>query len=179
MKTLSTIIFLLFSLSYTVAQDTLQAVTNLEVAPVVAVSGNLNTGRQIPLRWAANSSVACFPATRFNEFEGNHLFYRITLPAYAQMKITVTPKNAKTRINLYALRLGVNSDVLPPDISRAVSCEASYPIWAGTPNLSAHSEAQSVEYISIRNPYSILIGVAGATGVLAGEFDLQVEITER
>lgn len=164
---------------FTFAQDTTQPVIDLEVAPLVSVSGDLRVGHQIPLGWAANSSVACFPATRFIEYRGNHVFYRIILPPYSIMKIKLSPKDSKNRINLYALRLGMGSEVLPPDIDRAVSCEASYPIWAGSPNPLSPAEPQSVEYLSIRNPYSILIGVAGAEKVQKGEFDLEIEISER
>ena len=128
---------------------------------------------------AANSQVACFPGTRFNEFEGNHLLYQVQMPAGSKIVITVTPKNKKHRINLYALRLGVNSTVVPPAVPSAISCEASYPIYAGNPNYRAPAKPQSVEYISIRKPYNILIGVAGATGVTEGDFELKIEISKR
>ena len=145
----------------------------------VQVNGNLKNGCTMPLRWAENSSVACFPGTRFNEFLGNHILYSIELPAASKMKITVTPKSKKKRINLYALRLGANNSDSPPNISRAISCEASYPIYAGKPNLRKPSKPQSVEYISIRKPYTIVIGVAGAKGVVEGDFDLEIEISQR
>ncbi|NET35130.1 MAG: hypothetical protein F6K19_24405 [Cyanothece sp. SIO1E1] len=141
--------------------------------------GALDQGQTMPLRWAENSSVACFPGTRFVEFQGNHVLYRMQMPAYSDLKITVQPKDPKHRINIYALRLGVNNMDTPPNISRAISCEAGYPIYAGQPNLNAPAEAQSVSYISVARPYSILIGVAGAKGVLEGAYELKVELKER
>jgi len=141
--------------------------------------GNLEQGQTMPLRWAENSSVACFPGTRFVEFQGNHVLYRMQMPAYSDLKITVQPKDPKHRINIYALRLGINNMGTPPDISSAISCEAGYPIYAGQPNLNAPAEPKSVSYISVARPYNILIGVAGAKEVLEGGYELKIELKER
>lgn len=141
--------------------------------------GTLDQGETMPLRWAENSSVACFPGTRFVEFQGNHVLYRMQMPAYSDLKITVEPNDSKHRINIYALRLGINNMDTPPNISRAISCEAGYPIYAGQPNFNAPAEARSVSYISVARPYNILIGVAGAKGVLEGGYKLKVELKER
>lgn len=170
---------LLFSLSLfpLLAQEI--TVLDLTTKSNIDISGNLADGTMLPLDWAASSQMACFPATRFNEFQGNHLFYRITMPANASMEITVAPKNGKDRINLYALRLGANNNGLPPSLPRAISCEASYPIYAGTPNYRIPAQPQSVDFISIRHPYTIVIGIAGAVGVLSGEFDLNIKIDRR
>lgn len=158
------------------AQNT--TVHDLTVNQVLSLEADLSEGQTIPLEWASSSQVACFPATRFNEYKGNHVFYRVDLPAQSQITITVDPKNNK-RINLYALRMGVDDRMTPPEIQVVGSCEASYPIYAGTPNYQERAKAQSVEFMSIRNPYSILIGVAGAENVLSGSYDLNIEITSR
>lgn len=154
-------------------------IIDLETQQKIIVDGNLEIGTKMPLEWAANSSVACFPATRFNEYTGNHVLYRVEMPAYSKIEITVSPKSKKKRINLYALRLGAGSSDAPPEIFSAVSCEASYPKWAGTPNYRKPSKPKSVDYISIRNPYSILIGVAGAAGLSEGDYELKVKISKR
>jgi len=154
-------------------------VENLETKPNLPINGNLEDGIILPLAWATSSNMACFPSTRFNEFKGNHLFYRVQMPAGSKIDITVTPKNKKHRINVYALRLGANNMGTPPTLPSAISCEASYPIYAGKPNYGAPAKAQSIEYISIRKPYNILIGVAGAEGVLEGAFELDIQIRSR
>jgi hypothetical protein len=146
---------------------------------VAIIKGNLEQGKQMPLEWAAQSNMACFPATRFVEYQGNHLLYRVQMPAAAKIIVTVKPKSKKTRINLYALRLGSNNYDTPPDIASAISCEAKYPIYAGKPNFRAPATEKSIEYISIRKPYNILIGVAGAQGMTAGDFELEVKIMAR
>ena len=180
MKNTFLVFLLLFSLlSWTNAQEF--EVINLKLSDPTGgiINGNLSKGATMPLRWAADSQMACFPATRFYEFKGHHVLYRIQMPAYAELKITVTPKDSEKRINIYALRLGANNYGSLPGLTSAISCEASYPVYAGTPNTHAPSEAQSVEYISVNKPYNILIGVAGAAGMLDGEYELKIEIKSR
>ena len=148
------------------------------------VVGNIKDGQKIPLRWAESSAVACFPGTRFEMFNGNHVFYRITLPAASSMIVTVTPKN-NAQISLYALRQGSspNSQTVPPNVRSAISCEASYPIYAnlggGRTVRNKDDGTRKVEYISVNSPYSILIGIAGAKGAAEGEFKLNIEIKSR
>jgi len=176
MKTI--IIFLIISLSALQMTAQNPVVTDLTVDQILNVEADLSEGQVIPLEWASSSQVACFPATRFNEFKGHHVFYRVDLPAQSQMKITVDPVDNE-RINVYAIRMGVDDRNVPPEIHSVGSCEASYPIYAGTPNYNERAKAQSVEFMSIRNPYSILIGVAGAENVLSGSYNLSIEITSR
>ena len=147
------------------------------------VTGDLKDGTKLSsLRWAERSSVACFPGTRFEMFTGNHVFYRITLPPYSSMKVIVKPKEGKD-INLYALRQNMRAQTVPPNVERAVSCEASYPIYANVSRTrtvrNKDDGVRKVEYISVRSPFSILIGVAGAKGKTDGEFTLQIEIKSR
>ena len=59
----------------------------VEEGKAIEVTGNIKSGKKIPLEWAEKSSVACFPGTRFEMFDGNHVFYRTTLPAGKQIKI--------------------------------------------------------------------------------------------
>ena len=149
------------------------------------VTGNIKDGQILSsLRWAEQSNVACFPGTRFEMFNGNHVFYRITLPAASSMVVTVTPKN-NAQISLYALRQGnaAADQTVPPNVSSAISCEASYPIYAnlggGRTVKNKDDGTRKVEYISAGSPFSILIGVAGAKGATDGEFTMKVEIKPR
>lgn len=148
----------------------------------ITVEGNLDTGKIIPLAWAEKSTVACFPGTRFAMFDGNHVFYRITLPARSRMTVTLEPKDEKL-INLYALRQGASENAVPPAIETARSCEASYPLYANKEDGQIAGERTSgnrkVEYISAGAPFSILIGVAGADKLAEGQFTLEVKITNR
>lgn len=156
--------------------------TNSTVGEVV---GNIENGQILStLRWAEQSNVACFPGTRFEMFTGNHVFYRITLPAASAMTVTVIPKD-NAQINLYALRQGmsVNEQTVPPNVRSAISCEASYPKYANLPSgrtvTNKDDGIRKIEYISVGSPFSILIGVAGAKGLTKGEFTMKVEIKPR
>lgn len=147
-----------------------------------SIKGDLKDGQKIDLDWAAKSNVACFPGTRFEMFNGNHIFYRITLPKASEITVTVTPTDGKA-INLYALRQGAAETAAPPNITSAISCEASYPIYANTGGgrrvRNADDGTRKIEFMSVSKPYSILIGVAGAEGLTDGSFTLNVEITGR
>ncbi len=149
------------------------------------ITGNITDGQILSsLRWAEQSNVACFPGTRFEMFNGNHVFYRVTLPAASSMVVTLTPKD-NAQISLYALRQGSSAadQTVPPNVRSAISCEASYPIYAnlggGRTVKNKDDGTRKVEYISVGSSYSILIGVAGAKGATDGDFTLKVEIKPR
>ncbi len=147
-----------------------------------AITGNLSEGQKIALRWAENSAVACFPGTRAEMFTGNNVFYRVTLPAASAMTLTLIPKD-NAAINLYALRLNNGSTDVPPNIKRAISCEASYPIYANISKTKTvrnkDDGTRKVEYISVNSSYTILIGVGGAKGLTEGDFTLNISIKPR
>ncbi|MCA9803664.1 MAG: hypothetical protein KC777_16950 [Cyanobacteria bacterium HKST-UBA02] len=147
------------------------------------VSGNISSGKKIPLDWAAKSSVACFPGTRFEMFDGNHVFYRVELPARSEMKIKLVPRDRSKVINLYALRQGAGGDQpVPPDVDSAISAEASYPLYAktGTRTIKNPDDGtRKIDFISVNKPYSILIGVAGGKGSVEGEYELSVAVDKR
>lgn len=190
MKSTIKLFFILVILSVSVFSQTDQkpTVKQLSLAAnstVAEVTGKIDYGQILSsLRWAEQSNVACFPGTRFEMFTGNHVFYRITLPSASAMTITVTPKK-NAQINLYALRQGMNAvdQTVPPNVRSAISCEASYPIYANMPGgrvaRNKDNGVRKVEYISVGSPFSILIGVAGAKGLTSGDFDLKVEIKTR
>ncbi len=154
-------------------------------AMVGEITGNIKNGQMLSsLRWAEQSNVACFPGTRFEMFNGNHVFYRVTLPAASAMTVTVTPKN-NAQTSVYALRQGSRTadQTVPTNASSAISCEASYPIYANLPGgrtvRNKDDGTRKIEYISVGSPYSVLIGVAGAKQLTEGDFTLKIEIKSR
>lgn len=147
------------------------------------ITGNIKEGVKIPMQWAEQSSVALVPATRFEQFNGNHLLYRIEMPAASVIKIRMQPAKGK-KINLYALRQSAaGPHEVPPNVTRAISSEASYPIYAnlggGRKVKNKDKGYREVEFMSVSSPYSILIGVAGAEGEVEGDFQLTIGITKR
>lgn len=148
-----------------------------ERGKVLTYKGTLAEGKTIPLEWSASSNMACFPATKNGEFQGNHVFYRVELPRNSKMKVTVVPKDGK-RINLYAIS-GYDGEALPPDISSCVTCEAGYARYVGDTDLTKSAGAQQIELMAINNPYHVLIGVVGAKGTKSGAFEIRVELMDR
>ncbi len=185
MKNLITLLFALCLSALALANESVAKVTPLTLpagSNSGEITGNLKDGAQMDLNWAAQSNVAAFPGTRFEMFNGNHKLYRVTLPAASKIDITLTPEAGKL-INLYALRLGVDDQSVPPNIQSAISAEASYPRYAnlggGRKTSNSDDGVRKIDFMSISSPYTILIGVAGANGLTDGNYKLQVNITGR
>lgn len=153
-------------------------VTGIEAkaGAVVEVKGNLSSGKAIPLTWAAKSSVACFPATEFDNFKGNHVFYGLQLPKESVVTITAVPDDPKTDVNLYAYSIGATDfGRIPPNVATATSCEASYDQKTD----SNPGVTEKVTLNATTNPYNVIVGVAGPKGVTAGGFTLKVELKSK
>ena len=175
MNPLSVTLFLstLFFASGAAAQP---AVTRIESAPnaTVTLPGNLAEGAPMPdLSWAWNSQNACFVATQQRKFTGHHVLYQTQLPAQAEMTIRVIPDDPKTNFSLYAY--SGSGEHLVPGLPRCVSCEADYK-WDYTYRGKTQDHTRSVSLRALRNPYIVTIGVAGAEGLAAGGFTLEVTL---
>ncbi|MCI4671956.1 MAG: hypothetical protein MRZ79_27685 [Bacteroidia bacterium] len=127
------------------------------------------------LSWAALSNVACFPATRFIEFEGNQLFYQVDIPQGSELIATVIPTGERKRINIYGY---INFDgTNTPPLSVVTSCEAGYEIYVGNPDLNKAGEPQDISFAqAINRGFTAFICVSGAQGVLEGDFELKLEL---
>ncbi len=153
-----------------------EAIPSFSVGDSRTVSGNVSNGEQLDeLDWAALSNVACFPATRFIEFEGNQVFYSVEIPQGAELIVTVTPTGERKRINLYGY-IEYNGSNTPP-VTSVTSCEAGYELYVGTPDLNAPGEPQDISFAqAVNNGFTALIVVSGARDVLEGEYDLTFEL---
>jgi len=135
------------------------------------VTGNLSNGEVLSdLSWAWNSSMACFVEPGKSWYEGNHVFYQIDLPAKSTIEIYLTATNPSDDIAVYAYSKGEGDKTIPPNVTSSVSCEAS-------PSNSTAINGEKYLYLNaVNNPYSIIIGVAGATGLTSGEYSLKIDI---
>jgi hypothetical protein len=133
--------------------------------------GNLSTGEILTdLSWAWSSAMACFVEPGKAWFEGNHVFYQIDIPKQSTIDIYLNASNASDDIAIYAYSKGAGDKTIPPNIASCVSCEAA-------PSNSTPITGEKHLYLNATtNPYSIIIGVAGATGVTAGEFTITIDV---
>ncbi len=157
------------------------ACTNLGFADdsdVAQVQGNLDEGQCVNLGFADDSDVACFPGTRFDYFEGNHVFYALDepMPPRSVLDVTVTPADG-VEVSAYGYMRGADVYEVPPNLLRAVTCEASYPIAIGHQPNPGEPETLHFENPTHENSYNVLIAVAGdgLTGD-AGAFDVDIEM---
>ena len=119
--------------------------------------------------------MACFPGNHFGAFRGKHVLYRFDLPAKSVATITLRGKSRGKDLSLYTYRAAVGEKLIPPEIY-GTQCEASYgEAIVGTKPYPGVDE--TLEMVSIANPYSINIGVAGYKGVSSADFELTIDLT--
>ncbi len=170
------VLFVAFPLSAQAEWPEGVAAVQVEKGKTVEVKGNLETGKLIEdLTFASKSSVACFPATQNEKFRGNHVFFSTQIPPQSIMKITVIPDDTSADMSLYAYEIGTNNFTLPPDLAQCVTCEAEHK-WDRPKKGKTQDHTRTVSVNAIRNPYNVVIGVAGPTGVTAGAFTLKIEL---
>jgi hypothetical protein len=138
-----------------------------------AITADLAAGATLDLAWASNSSVACFPDTEFLNFSGPHLLFWFSQPEQSVLTATATPE-AGVDLSVYVLQQGATTFATPPDLQAAVSCEAGYDDQAD----SNPGVAEAASVTATTNPYNVLIGVAGAEGVGAGGFTLELSLEQ-
>ncbi|MBL9108615.1 MAG: hypothetical protein JNM74_05065 [Myxococcales bacterium] len=139
------------------------------------VRGALDAGAPVDLAFAARSAMACFPATRNDHFDGHHVFYVVDLPARSTLDVTVTPSRADTDVSLYAYSVAPGTTPLPPNVTSAVACEASYGTTSrATPYNPGKSE--HVKLVATTSPYRVVVGVAGARRAKGGAYTLAFDL---
>jgi hypothetical protein len=155
----------------------------IELVPnqTVEVEGNLSQGQIMPdLSWAWNSSVACFPATEQDHFQGQHVLYIVDIPPYSELTITVIPTDNKADFSLYAYQAGqITGRNLVPQLSSCIRCEADYR-WDRPVRGRRQDHTRTVrDILAINRPYQALIAVVGPKGMQEGDFRLQITTNGR
>ena len=81
-------------------------------------------------------------------------------------------------MSIYAYQQGTTSYYLPPSLSRCVSCEAEHK-WDYPKRGKTQDHSRTVKLNSIRNPYNVVVGVAGADGLSSGEYTLTIKMESK
>lgn len=146
---------------------------------VTAFTGNLNEGEKMDdLSWASSSSNACFPGTQNTKFRGNHVLYYFEIPPYSEVTIKLIPKDKKKNFSLYGYQIGTTNFSTPPNLSSCVSCEADHK-WDYPKKGKTQDHTRSIFFNSIKNPYNIFVGVAGADDLTEGEFTVEIDLKSK
>jgi hypothetical protein len=141
-----------------------------EKGNTLAYRGDLSKGTVLTdLSWAWNSQNACFVSTQQAKFSGHQLLYVTDLPAYSELTITLVPDEPDQNLSLYAYSVGTLR--LVPDLPGCVSCEADFQSDYGT-----DEPTREVSLRAANNPYTVVIGVAGADGQTEGTFLLKLAV---
>ena len=128
------------------------------------------------LSWAWNSSNACFVSFQQKKFSGNHKLYVVDLPAYTEMEVTLVPNDKNANMSLYAYQVGqIAENTIVPNLPSSIRCEADFK-WDRPRVGKTQNHTRTVSnLVAIRNPYKLVIGVAGADGLKAGSYKLQIK----
>lgn len=146
-----------------------------EKGKTVTVHGKFESGAKIDdLTWAANSSMACFPATQNEKFRGNHVLFATDIPPRSEMYVTVTPKDPSKDVSIWGYTIGTTNFRLPPTITSCTACEAEHK-WDRPKKGKTQDHSRTIKFTAIGNPYNVVIGVSGPAGTTAGDFDLKIE----
>ena len=143
--------------------------------------GKLESGAPTAdLSFAWNSSVACFPATQREKFTGHQVLYTTILPAYTEMEVKVIPTNRKADLSVYAYQTGVvpPEEIRYPPVS-CVRCEVDHR-WDRSYRGQQQDHTRTAKnLLALRNPYRVVIGVVGASGLSTGSYTLEVTLRSR
>lgn len=144
----------------------------LESKSAQSISGNISSGEMLSsLDWAWSSSNACFVEPADSRYQGNHVFYQIELPTNSIITIKLIPSDPSKAMGLYAYSKAAGNVTFPENLNSAVTCEAD-----PSNNNGSQTGNREVELNAISNPYSVMIGVAGAVEVTEAAFTLEIEI---
>jgi len=150
-----------------VTRGDFELVIDLKTAPAEKTGAITKVGR-IPVAVGKRVTV-----------QGKLVLYRFEQPADTTLTVKVTPKNPALDVSLYVYRVGAgDTTTLPPKVYSA-KCEASFGKSDAliSPN---PGDPESIDgMITVGNPYTVYVGVAGARGVTAGEYALEVDLTAR
>lgn len=140
------------------------------------VTGNLVDGAVLSdLSWAWNSSVACFPANQQDHFTGNHVLFYFDLPSYTEVEIDLIPDDSDADFSLYAYEVAkVEESNIVPNLARCIRCEADHKRDFKIRGQVQDHTRKVKDILAIKNPYQVVIGVAGAGGLTEGGFTLKI-----
>jgi len=174
MKKTSILIIIIALSSFTFAQKT----WTVPETPneVNSYTGDLADGAKLnTLAWASTSNMACWPATENMYFNGNHVYYITTIPAHAELVVTVIPDDPKVNMSIYGFQVGKNNESMPPEISSCVACESERK-WDMPKAGKTQDHTRSIYFNSTTEDYKIVIGIVGADGLQTGTFTLKYDL---
>ncbi len=140
--------------------------------------GNLDQGMVLSsLDWAWNNSIDCFVSHAAHRYAGKHVFYTTQLPASSKMKVNLIPDDPKSKMAVYSYGSFSETVTLPQDLASCWTCQAD-PREGSSEAGTRSIELQTVQVFDDlpQSTHTVVIGVAGADGVLSGGYTLEVQI---
>ncbi len=141
------------------------------------IKGDLAKGVSMEdLSWAWSSANACFPETQKRKFTGHHVLYQFDLPTRTEAEITVVPDDKSADFSIYAYQVAKGKEAVVPDLKSCIRCEADHK-WDYKKKGKTQDHTRTVtDILSISEPYTVFIGVAGANGLKKGSYTLMIKL---
>ena len=128
--------------------------------------GQIQDGGAIDLEFATKSSVACFPATQLEDFNGHQVFHVLEQDVRTDLVLRLTP-TGDFDLNLYALQLGsMDRGQRPPKVSSAWRCSARHSAKAG--------KVETVRLYGHTTEREVVVAIVGADGLDTGKYTLEL-----
>jgi len=131
------------------------------------IEGTLDEGDVIALDWA--HSLYCWPQPQDAKFSGAHVLYERSQAADRDFTMRVRPSSTLD-VSIYYIQRSAGETVLPPDITNAFDCGATYEF----DDDSNPGQAEVVLASGSSNAFELVIGVAGANDAEVGSYTLEI-----
>lgn len=139
------------------------------------IRGDLELGVIIPIQWANQPEIACFPGQMNPMFSGKHQFYRISMHAFERLNITAIPLLLETDVSIYAYKVpsGQDSPPLPPEV------KTKYCVSSGGFRKKNPGVPETVKFHTGVVAEDVIIGVTSPVDESSGEFALRFLFEKR
>ncbi len=135
-------------------------------AALFPYEGNLADGQCTNVDFAEDSANACFPATDFDQFTGNHVFYALDPPLPANHDVTISV-NGDANVSVWGYQTSASTFQVPPMVANVGICE--YGLGTNTADIEFRNPGTSAQ--------NVFFAVAGAEGITSGDYELSVIVT--
>lgn len=145
-------------------------VTVIKVAPgqrvhVPSVVGRGVKPHELPM-------ASCIPRSQENQFRGDLKLFATTLPAHANLVVTVTPDKSSRRVSVFAYAIDRNRLDLPDARASARTCK-----WATRTSSVDRKHPTEVRLKGRDVEESVVIGVSGPGEMTDAPFTLSLDLT--
>ena len=136
----------------------------ISIGKATTLTGNLNEGNFVDLRFGTRASVNCFAEKEKHQFNGKHVFYTFQVPAGTKVLVDLY---GKVDMSLYGYLIDAKRYDIPPHLENVskFGCKSSH-----APNKGQERILLAAGTV----PMNVIIAVVGANESENGDFTLKI-----